>query len=80
MGDILGDFGTTHSGFRHIATDFTGCRCLLFDSTGNRILEITDLIDDFADLSNGLNRLAGVILNGVDFVANVFGGSACLVC
>ena len=58
---------------RDVAADLAGRRRLLLDGAGDRVLNVVDLVDDLADLGDGLDRPLGVGLDGLDLAADVLG-------
>ena len=55
--DVLGNFGAAGSRLRHRAIDLGRGRRLLFDRTGDRVLQLADLVDHGAYLTDGFDRL-----------------------
>ena len=54
--DVFGDIRAALGGFGHIAADLIGRRALFFHRAGDRGLELVNLLDDAADLTDGQNR------------------------
>jgi hypothetical protein len=52
--DILGDFTGALGGLAHVAGDLVGSDGLFFDGRGDVVGNIVDLVDDGADLADGL--------------------------
>ena len=76
VGDVFGNFAGAHGCICDIASDLVRGGGLFFHRRGDRGRDVIDLVDNLADLCDGLDGGAGVGLDGFDFLANVL-GSAC---
>jgi hypothetical protein len=79
-GDIQSDVGATLRCFRQIAADLASGCALFLDGTGDCVLDVADLTDDFRDLAYGCHCTARVLLNRLNFLADVFGRFGGLLC
>ena len=74
-GDVLGYLARTPLGrVRNVAADLVRGGGLLFHRRSDGVRNIVDLVDDGADLRDGLHRALGVALDGFDLLADLFGG------
>jgi len=72
-GDVAGDFVAPLRRLRDIAADLAGRGRLFFHRAGDGILQVVDLVDDLADLLDGLDRAGGVVLDRLDLAADILG-------
>src|SRR5579871_2797998 len=72
--DVLRDIADSFGCLSNAAADFVGRRRLLFDRRGDAVRNIVDLVNNGADLLDCGDRALGIALDGLDFLADVFGG------
>src|SRR5262249_34954968 len=63
--DVLSDFAAALRGLGDVAADLAGRGGLLLDRASDGVLNVIDLVDDFADLRNRFDRALGVSLDGL---------------
>ena len=71
---FLVDFSGAAGRFAHVPGHLVGGDGLLFYGRRRCAGNVVDLVDDCADLADGLNRAPGVCLDRLNFSADLFGG------